>query len=110
MTASAYFKELSEKFEDVKPGKMFGCDCLKTPNGKAAAMFWHDHLVVKLPPAELEKALKIKGSKIFEPMKGRPMNGWLQVPFSNKESWEAYLKQSIGLVKLIPAKKTKNKK
>lgn len=110
MAAKEFFSSITEKYDEVKPTKMFGCDCVKTPNGKAAAMFWHDWLVVKLNNIDTNLALKINGAKVFEPMEGRPMNGWVQIPFSAKRDWDTYLKKSIELVKAIPAKRPKPKK
>lgn len=110
MTAVQFFTQLTEKYADIKPGKMFGCDCIKTPNGKAAAMLWHDNIIVKLNEIDLAASLTIKGAKIFEPMEGRPMNGWVQIPFSQKKEWELWLQKSIELVKTIPAREPKKRK
>lgn len=107
MTATEYFNALIEKNEVVKPGKMFGCLCMKTPNGKAAAMLWHDYLVVKLNGADLEAGLAIKQAQMFEPMKGRTMNGWVQIPYAQKKHWAPYLEKSIKLVKALPSNKSK---
>lgn len=46
--AEKLFHKLGEEIADVKPGKMFGAACLKTPNGKSGAMFWKDGIIVKL--------------------------------------------------------------
>jgi hypothetical protein len=102
--AERYFKELTEQIESVKPGKMFGSLCMKTPNGKSAAMLWRDHLVVKLGGNFMIEALNLNGAKIFEPMAGRPMKDWVQIPFAHKDRWKEYTLLSIKSVKDLPKK------
>ena len=97
--AEEFFKELTGQIESVKPGKMFGSLCMKTPNGKSAAMIWKDHLVVKLKGDLLNEALNLSGAKIFEPMEGRPMKEWVQIPFMHKDRWKEYTLLSIKSVK-----------
>lgn len=88
--AEEYFKELQKEIPDVKPGKMFGSLCLKTPNGKSAAMLWHDNIIVKLEGATSDEAMSLEGARTFEPMEGRPMNGWVQIPFTHKDKWKKF--------------------
>jgi hypothetical protein len=88
--AGMYFNELAKEIPNVSGGKMFGASCMKTPNGKSAAMFWNDHLVVKLQGAFLDEAMSLNGTKPFEPMEGRPMNGWVQIPFEYKDHWRKF--------------------
>jgi hypothetical protein len=105
--AEFFFNELAGQIDSVKPGKMFGALCMKTPNGKSAAMIWRDHLVVKLNRNSLNEALNLSGAKIFEPMEGRPMKEWVQIPFIHKDRWKEYTLLSIKLVKDLPKKSTK---
>jgi hypothetical protein len=102
--AEEFFKELTGQIESVKPGKMFGALCMKTPNGKSAAMIWKDHLVVKLKGNFLNEALNLSGAKIFEPMEGRQMKEWVQIPFVHKDRWKEYTLLSIKSVKDLPKK------
>ncbi len=108
--AEELFSEIAKKIPGVKEGKMFGAPCMKTPNGKSAAMFWKDNIVVKLPDDEMKSALALEGSKIFEPMEGRPMGGWVQISFKHKDKWEKFAIISSEKVKLLPKKETKKKK
>jgi len=107
--AEEYFNELTAEIPDVQPGKMFGALCMKTPNGKAGAMLWKDFLVVKLDGAPLKEALSLKGTKTFEPMAGRPMNGWIQIPFTHKDKWKSLTLTSVTGVKELKAKEKKKK-
>jgi TfoX N-terminal domain len=60
----------------VTSGTMFGSKGLRTGK-KFFAIWWHDQVVVKLPPARLEEIVGAGEAVQFEPMTGRPMNGWV---------------------------------
>jgi TfoX/Sxy family transcriptional regulator of competence genes len=70
---------------DVTRGKMFGSEGLRTGR-KFFAIWWHDQLVVKLPPARLTELVEAGGAEPFEPMEGRRMNGW--VLLRGSEGWD----------------------
>ncbi|HEY0126900.1 MAG TPA: hypothetical protein VGB58_07170 [Blastococcus sp.] len=59
----------------VTPGTMFGCEGLRTGR-KFFAIWWHEQLVVKLPAGRLQELVAAGQADVFEPMEGRPMNGW----------------------------------
>jgi hypothetical protein len=61
---------------DVTPGMMFGCRGLRTGR-RFFAIWWHERLVVKLPPGRREALVTAGQAEAFEPMEGRPMNGWV---------------------------------
>ena len=107
--AEEFFSELTKQIPDVKPGKMFGALCMKTPNGKSAAMFWKDNIVVKLTGESLSDARSLDGTKLFEPMEGRPMKEWVQIPFEYKDKWKKFALLSAISVKELK-KKTSGKK
>jgi hypothetical protein len=52
----------------------------------------------------LGEALNLNGAKIFEPMVGRPMKEWVQIPFVHKDRWKEYTLLSIKSVKDLPKK------
>lgn len=80
-------KELATQ-KIIEMSQMFGKPCLKI-KGKAFACFFHDEMVFKLKGEEHEKALKIKGSQLFDPSgKKRPMKEWIQVPFDASKQWK----------------------
>lgn len=105
--AEEYFNELTNEIPDVKPGKMFGALCMKTPNGKSAAMFWQDNIVVKLNGQPLIEAMSLDGTQLFEPMAGRPMKEWVQIPFGYKSKWKEFALISTAGVKEIEKKPKK---
>ena len=61
---------------DVTRGTMFGSAGLRTGR-KFFAVWWHDQLVVKVPPARLTQLVEAGDAQPFEPMEGRRMNGWI---------------------------------
>jgi hypothetical protein len=60
----------------VSEGTMFGSKGLRTGK-KFFAIWWHEQLVVKLPAERLSALAGDGRGEPFEPMPGRPMNGWL---------------------------------
>jgi TfoX/Sxy family transcriptional regulator of competence genes len=59
----------------VSRGSMFGSQGLRTGT-KFFAIWWHDSLVLKLPPDRLRDLVSAGQAAPFEPMEGRTMNGW----------------------------------
>ena len=71
--AEELFNKPTKQIPDIKPGKMFGALCMKTPNRKSAAMFWTDNIFIKLTGELLNNAMSLDGSKKIEPMEGKSM-------------------------------------
>lgn len=84
--------------EGATSGQMMGHPCLKTPAGKVPAVYWHDSLVVKLPPADLEIWLEESDVQMFQPVRGRPMRGWAQIPSRYVDEWEKLVSESFEYV------------
>jgi len=103
--AEAFFIQLIQETPGVKGGKMFGALCMKAPNGKAAAMLWKDCMVVKLTGEAFNEALSLDGSLRFEPMEGRPMKEWVQIPFYYHHLWKKFASISASEVKELKSKK-----
>ena len=99
--AEVLFHKIASGLPDAKEGKMFGALCIKAPNGKAGVMFWKEFLVVKLEGEELQKALELKGAKIFTPMENRPMGGWVQLSYDHSKKWKELAKKSMEYVKTL---------
>ena len=105
MTSKEFFQELITQIPNAAAGKMFGADAIKMPNGKAGAMCKDDKLLVKIP-AEMAES---KGFKVFSPKEGRPMNGWFEIPFSDREDWRRFAEISCAAVsQMEPNKKKKS--
>ena len=79
--------DLAAQHGDVALGKMFGMPCVKR-NGKAVAGYYRGDMVFKLPDeAARERALALDGAQLFDPMGGRPMKEWVQVPAAHADRW-----------------------
>ena len=102
--AETYFTQLTNDIPNASPGKMFGALCMKMPNGKSAAMFWKDNIVVKLDGEALNEVLSLDGAKLFEPMEGKPMKDWVQIPFGYKDQWKTYAEISARSVEALEKK------
>jgi hypothetical protein len=93
--AETLFHEIATQIKDVTEGQMFGAMCYKTPNGKAAAMFWKGDMVFKLEEETAQQAMMLKGVKVFEPAAGKKMGGWYQVPFIHAYKWKEFAKAAV---------------
>lgn len=104
------FHEIAAAIPDTCEGKMFGALCIKAPNGKAGVMFWKDDMIFKLEGEQLQAALSLKGAKMFDPMGGRPMNGWAHVPNTHSSKWKKFAETAMENVRKIePVRKTKKR-
>ena len=101
--ATALFQQIAANIPDAKLSNMFGCPCIKAPNGKSGAMLWKGNLIVKPPKPELEPLLK-SGYAVFSPMEGRPMSGWIVIPIEESSKWEDFVNQSYEAVRLLKKK------
>jgi hypothetical protein len=71
----------------VEVSKMFGMPCYKI-KGKAFAGLYEGDMVFKLSGDEHMRAISLTGSRLFDPMGGRPMKEWIQVSSKNMKHWE----------------------
>ncbi|MFM9945080.1 MAG: hypothetical protein ACKVQB_07570 [Bacteroidia bacterium] len=99
--AETLFHKIASEIPDTHEGKMFGALCIKAPNGKAGVMYWKDYMVFKLEGDQLKVALSLDGAKIFEPMTGRQMGGWVQLSYDYADKWQAFAEQAMAYVKTI---------
>lgn len=69
--------------------QMFGSPGLRLPGkGKFfATLVDGDEMIFKLDGADHASALELDGAHLFEPMPGRPMKAWVQVPSSHRERY-----------------------
>jgi TfoX/Sxy family transcriptional regulator of competence genes len=79
----------------VSRGSMFGSQGLRTGK-KFFAVWWHDQLVLKLPPERMRELVDGGTATPFEPMEGRPMNGWAVV--SPTADWPPLVEEARAFV------------
>jgi len=81
----------------VAPGKMFGMPCLKTGK-KVFAGLRGDTMTFKLRGAPHGRALALDGARLFDPMGGRPMKEWVQVPLAQSDAWRSLAAEALRYV------------
>ncbi len=72
---------------DIVGASMFGMPSIKRREGKAFAGLYGEDMVFKLEGEAHSTALALEGSHLFEPMEGRPMKAWVQVPPTHETQW-----------------------
>jgi len=89
-------KELPSGIE----GKMFGAKCIKSTNGKTAAIYLKESMVFKLDEQTQEDALKLEGAKIgshlYAPEK--PMKRWISIPERHSDKWSGFAEKALEYV------------
>lgn len=106
-TPTEMFDNIAASLPGTVKGKMFGALCIKAANGKAGVMLWKDYMIFKLPETEQERALQLKDARVFSPMDGRPMNGWIQLSAEHAKSWQKLAGIAMEFVSLIEVKAKK---
>lgn len=96
MTYAELITEMLAADPRVTESQMFGMPILKV--GKKAFVGRHKDrdVVFKLGPGDIDAALKLPGAQMFEPMPGRPMNGWVVVPHAGE--WSKLGHQALKFV------------
>ena len=103
-------KETIELFEDLRTelinnhdaikGSIFGHKGLKV-QGKVFVFYNEPNLVVKLKSEDVEEALKLKGAQNFDPMGGKPMKEWIEIPYNDNQQWFDYSMKGMAYVRSL---------
>ncbi len=97
MTYDEVVDDLLARNAGVEATKMMGMPSLKA-NGKLFAGKTSDDMVFKLPDAGArERALKLQGAHLFEPMEGRQMKEWIVVPKAHAKQWPTLAETALKL-------------
>lgn len=96
-------------FPEAEPRKMFGYPCAFVHSQMMCGVF-EDRLMVRLAEEDRAKILKL-GARPFEPMPGRPMREYIEVPDDVLKSAELkkWLKKSFTYTQSLPPKVKKSK-
>jgi hypothetical protein len=78
-------------------GRMFGMPVLKA-GGKAFAGYFRGSMTFKLDEPRRSEALSIAGAALFDPMGGRPMREWVQVPAAAADRWRELAEAALAYV------------
>jgi len=89
-TAEELFHKITKEIHGATEGRMFGAMCIKSVNGKVAAIFWKNSMLFKLGEQESHVALELEGTQIgfhlYAPDKS--MKGWGMVPAEHISKWK----------------------
>lgn len=85
--------------------QMFGMPTLKFEGKALCGLFDDKGMVFKLTGEDHAAALKLKGAKLFDPMGGRPMKEWVQIPLAHSATWFRFAQDSFQYVVASPKKK-----
>lgn len=95
--AEEFFHKIADKLPNATKGKVFGTIGIKAMNGKTAAIFWKDEIIIKLNAEDQKEALKLfesrPGIHLYDPE--RKMQNWVTLPFAHADKWEELIKKSI---------------
>lgn len=89
----AVVAELKDEL-DIVVASMFGMASLKRRDGKAFAGLFGQDMVFKLTGDAHAQALALGGAHLLEPMAGRPMKSWVQVPPTHESQWADLARQA----------------
>jgi len=98
------FHQIVKEIPEVNEGKMFSADCIKTNDGKVAAILWQDNMLFKLDEKSQQEALLLEGSKVASHLydTNKPMKGWISVPFIHSNLWSDFTRKAITFIKILP--------
>jgi hypothetical protein len=79
---------------EIVSRKMFGLPSFMIGRKPFAALNGED-MIFKLSGEALARALALDGAEPFDPMGGRPMKAWVQVPPEHCELWPALAEEAL---------------
>ena len=101
------FDALSEelvKGKRAEKARMFGQPCMKY-RGNGFMAFFEGDLVLKLSGQSREDALRLQGSRLWDPSgQGRPMKEWVRIPAAHSSRWEGLALKSIEYISTLAPK------
>ena len=106
-----FFQTAIEGFPEVAYRKMFGYPCAFV-HGQMLTGIFQDRIMLRLSETDRAKFLKLPGAKPFEPMPGRVMREYVELPPDMMHSQAAikrWLKYGLAYVETLPPKTKKAK-
>jgi TfoX N-terminal domain len=102
----ARFDAVVARYPGAVRRQMFGYPALFVGGNLTTSLF-ADRWVVRLAPDDLAEVLGLPGAARFEPMPGRPMNGYALLPLDvvgHDGTLDSWLRRAIAHVSTLPAK------
>jgi TfoX/Sxy family transcriptional regulator of competence genes len=103
------FEKAMEALPQAKVRKMFGYPAAFV-NDQMFAGLYQDSIFLRLGVNDRARFLKIAGSSVFEPMRGRPMREYVVVPesvFNSGRTFHTWLLMSLSYARNLPPKTSK---
>ena len=105
----ALFEQVVAGLPPVEMRKMFGYPAAFA-NGQMFASLFQDHFILRLPTAEREAFIRAHGAHVFEPMPGRPMREYVEVPpalLKTGQELDGWLARGLAYAQSLPPKAAK---
>jgi hypothetical protein len=93
----AVLEELRNEL-DIVETSMFAVPAVKVVDGEAFAGLYGDDMIFRLEGGAHAKALALDGAHHFEPVAGRPMPAWVQVPPTHETQWAELAREAAASV------------
>ena len=97
---------------DVEFCKMFGYPCAFV-NGQMLTGVFGDRIMLRLSETDRARFLELPGAKTFEPIPGRPMREYVELPthvMNSPVQFKRWLKRGYVYVGTLPPKANKGRK
>lgn len=108
------FSDVIQDLREAETRKMFGYPCAFV-RGQMLCGIFQDRLMLRLSDSDRAKFLKLPGARPFEPMPGRVMKEYVEVPpevMNSEAELKKWLKHGLAYAQTLPpkVKKPKSKK
>jgi len=100
------FAEMIARYPEAEPRQMFGYPSAFI-NGQMFICIFGDSIMLRLSEADRAQFLKMPNTKLFEPMPGRPMKEYVQIPsdmLGNKKELGKWIAKSMAYAQSLPPK------
>ncbi len=105
----ALFEQVVAGLPPVEIRKMFGYPAAFV-NGQMFASLFQDHFILRLPEGERAAFIHAHGAHVFEPMPGRPMREYVEVPpalLKTGQALDGWLAKGLAYAQSLPPKAAK---
>jgi len=102
----SYFGKVIAAVPEAETRKMFGYPCAFV-RGQTLCGIFQDRLMLRLSDADRARFLKLPGARPFEPMPGRVMKEYVEVPpevMNSEAELKRWLKRGLAYAQTLPPK------
>ncbi len=102
----ALFHAAVDGLPEVEQRKMFGYPCAFV-HGQMLISIFQDRIMLRLSEVDRAKFLEQPGARLFEPMPGRPMREYVELPpdvMNSPAALKRWVKRGLAYVETLPPK------